>query len=338
MVIVDEASGVLDPVYTTLEGALTQEDNWAILIGNMTKNVGYFYDTHFHVEHSKQWQRLHWDSRKSSNVNPSYCEYMRVKYGEDSNVYRIRVCGDPPLEDEKTLIPLAWSMQCIGNAIEVADEEPLYLGVDVARFGDDASIILPRQGLIVDPWETFRGMNTISLASHVKLAYESLEAEGAGIDEIGIGAGVVDWLHKHNFRDIFGVNVALAASDLAKYDRLRDELWLRVREKCMKGLYSFPTKLTVDGIPMGQELAEELAAPRYDFNAHGGYKVESKKDMKKRGVASPNIADALCLTEYFESVAFKIFSPEAKAQRLRQTRRRHYDSQGVANSDAWMVR
>lgn len=333
MVICDEASGIVDPVYTTLEGALTQEDNWAVLIGNMTQNSGYFYDTHFHHEHSKAWQKLHWDSRKSSNVKQSYCDYMAAKYGVDSNVYRIRVLGEPPLEGENTLIPLAWALRCLENEVAVADDEPLYLGVDVARYGDDASIILPRQGLVINPWDEFHGLNTIDLGGHVLRNYDALEASGLAIDEIGVGAGVCDWIQKHGRVRCFGVNVSNSSSDNAKYDRLRDELWWRVREKCMKGLYSFPSKINVDGISMGQELANELASVRYSYNINGGVKVESKKDMKKRGVASPNIADGLCLTEYFHDVAHRIWKPGHSQKKLRRQR----TSLDGLGPHSWMV-
>jgi hypothetical protein len=332
MVICDEASGINDPVYTTLEGALTQEDNWSILIGNMTKNAGYFYESHFHHEHSKDWQRLHWNSEDSSNVKQSYCQYMATKYGKKSNVYRIRVLGEAPLDSENTLIPLAWAQQCIGNDIAVAEDEPLYLGVDVARYGEDKSIILPRHGLVVNPWKEFHGMNTIDLGGHILERYDMLDAEGLAIDEIGVGAGVTDWIHKHGHPRCFGVNVSAASSDITKYDRLRDELWVNVRDKCMKGIYSFPDELNIDGIALGQELANELAAPHYDFNANGGIKVESKKDMKKRGVASPNIADALCLTEYFHTMASRVWP---KSSRVKKSRRRR-DAANLGR-DAWMV-
>jgi phage terminase large subunit len=316
LIVVDEASGVPDPVYTTLEGALTQEDNYVVLIGNMTKNQGYFYDTHFHPELSKRWWKLHWDSRKSSNVQPGYVEYMKVKYGENSNVFRIRVTGDPPLEDSTVLIPLAWAEQCIGNDIEVPEDEPLYLGVDVARYGDDYSIILPRRGNEILPWEKYQSINTITLGGFISQTYQEMYAEGLAIDEIGVGAGVTDWLSKRNIPGLFGVNVSSESWDITKADRLRDELWLTVREKCLNRQYSFPDTIPKgDYVSLGQELANELSSPTYDFNRHGGIVVESKKHMKSRGIASPNIADALCLSEYFNATAHHVWPKDKKNRR-----------------------
>lgn len=320
LIIVDEASGVEDPVFIPIEGALTQEDNLVILIGNPTKNKGYFHDTQFHVEISKQWCKLHWDSRDSENVKPDYPVYMASKYGVDSNVFRIRVAGEPPLEDERTLIPLHWAEQCIGKEIEVDEEEPIYLGCDIARFGEDKSIILPRHGLRVMPWIQFQGMNVITLAGHIMQTYNEVNAEGCGIDVIGVGAGVADYLRKQRMPGLFDVNVSWASSDPTKYALLRDELWWRMRENCQYGYYSFPdVKLPGETLSLGQELANELASPFYDFNKNGAAKVESKKDMKKRGIASPNIADALGITEFFYSYSTKIFKKKVNTDKSKVT-------------------
>jgi phage terminase large subunit len=311
LIICDEASGIPDPTFIPLEGAMTQADNKVLLIGNMTKNSGYFYDSHFHAGVKKHWKKFHFDSRESSNVDPSMPKYFESKYGLDSNIYRIRVEGNPPLQDEDTLIPLWSAQQCIGQEFEVAEDEPLYLGVDVARYGDDASIILPRQGLRIDPWETFRKLNTIDLGGFVLQTYQELNASGVGIDVIGVGAGVTDWLEKRNLKNLHQINVTMSSSDISKYHKLRDELWCKVRDNCLLGKYSFPdVKVVGDTESLGEQLASELATPRYKFNAHGGYVIESKKDMKARGIASPNIADALCITEYFSNDSTRVFAKE----------------------------
>ena len=340
LIVCDEASGIPDPVYVPLEGALTQEDNKVLLIGNMTKNKGYFYDTHFDPKIGKSWNKLHWDSRNSSNVTKEMVDYFANKYGIDSNVFRIRVAGEPPLEDERTLISLAWAMQCVGNEVGIDALDPLYLGVDVARYGDDDSVILPRRGLKVYDWDTFNGMNTISLGGHVNMNYQELEASGMAIDEIGVGAGVTDWLQKNGHqRTCFGVNVACQSTDPKKWHRLRDELWWRVSEKCQKGLYSFPDTVVKRAggveVVLGEELAEELSSPYYDFDEKGAIVVESKRDMKKRGVKSPNIADALCLTEYFESIAINLWGSD-KAKKVNDAARRGSGVSTTTTSNSWM--
>ncbi|RPI52828.1 MAG: hypothetical protein EHM49_05025, partial [Deltaproteobacteria bacterium] len=208
LIICDEASGIADPVFIPLEGALTQEDNKVMLLGNPTKNHGYFYDTHFHRDISKKWHHLHWDSRESPIVTKEMVDYFETKYGIDSNVFAIRIVGNPPTDDQNALISLAWARQCLGNESEVAEDEPLYLGVDVARYGEDTSVILPRRGLKIYPWDTHRNLNTIDLGGHINQVYGEMEARGISIDEIGVGAGVTDWLMKHGNLRTFGINVS----------------------------------------------------------------------------------------------------------------------------------
>jgi hypothetical protein len=248
--------------------------------------------------------------------------------------------GQPPLEDARTLIPLWWAEQCIGKEVEVGEEEPLYLGVDVARFGEDASVILPRHGMKILPWLKFYGMNTITLGGHVMQTYDDVNAEGCAVDVIGVGAGTADWLRKQRMPGLFDVNVSWASSDSTKYALLRDELWWRVREKCMYGYYSFPEdKLPGEALTLGQELANELSSPYYEFNRNGGVKVEGKKEMKKRGIMSPNIADALCITEYFYNVSTKLFRKKHVEDDSRRYSNAYpaFHRTKVPGSDNWMT-
>jgi len=323
-IIVDESSGVPDPMFVPLEGALTQPDNRVLLIGNMTKNTGYFFNTHFHPVMSQKWKQLHWDSRDSEIVTEDMINYFRDNYGEDSNIFRIRVTGDPPIDDEMTFIPLSWAIQCIGNTVEVDPDWPLYLTADIARYGDDDSVILPRRGMKISPWETFRGMHTINLSYHIVRSFAEMEASGAGIDEIGIGGGVVDWL-QHDPRGLgdkaVGINVAEASSNPKKWYRLRDELWDKTRYNCMKCLYEFPDqtiRLAGRDMNLGHILADELASVRYNLDKNV-LKIEAKKDMKARGVKSPNIADALVMSEYFNNVAYAMWGE--RARKREETRR-----------------
>ncbi|MCK5015640.1 MAG: hypothetical protein KAS32_01095 [Candidatus Peribacteraceae bacterium] len=336
LIIVDEASGVVDPVYIPLEGALTQEDNKVVLIGNMTKNKGYFYDSHFHNAISKRWCKLHWDSRDSTNVGADYPEYMLEKYGEDSNVFRIRVAGDPPTDDEKTFIPLSWAQQCIGVEYEDDPDAPLYLSIDVARYGEDKSIVLPRRGLIIKPWEEHQKMSTAELGGHVLADFREMKADGIAIDEIGVGAGTIDWLMKvpEAKRFVYGVNVANSSSDKKRYARLRDELWYRVREKCQQGMYSFPCEGKAQRA-MSEELCNELSSLHYEFNNNGAYVLEGKKQAKMRGVISPNIGDALAISEYFYDSAMSLFLTKAKVK-AKKRKIEELDKQ-EQNEHSWMV-
>ena len=120
-----------------------------------------------------------------------------------------------------------------------------------------------------------------------------------------------------------------------RWDRLRDELWWLMRENCQKGLYSFPSKTKVER-DMSNELCNELSSLLYDFSNSGAYKLEAKKQAKLRGVASPNIADALAISEYFYSVAHLLFNRKLK-QRNRKKRPWEKDSKHDRGSQSWMA-
>lgn len=341
LILVDEASGVADPVFVPLEGAMTQEDNRVILIGNPTKNTGYFHNTQFHPVLSRKWTKLHWDSRDSEIVTQDMVDYFRDNYGEDSNIFRIRVMGEPPIDDESTFIPLSWALQCVGNNVEVDPDWPLHLSVDVARYGDDDSIILPRRGMKIGAWERFHGVHTLQLSHHILRTYKDMEANGVAVDAIGVGGGVVDWLQNDprglGYDKVFEFVASEASSDPKKYYRLRDELWNRVRTNCMKQKYSFPDqsiKLFGKDMNLGHMLADELASVKYNLD-NSVIKVESKKDMKARGVKSPNIADALCISEYFsKDIAFGLWSPRQKTKKKRIIQ--PGVTQSLVNSQNWM--
>lgn len=342
LIIADEASGIPDPVFIPIEGAMTQDDNKVLLIGNPTKNTGYLHDTQFDPNLSKLWTRLHWDSRESENVSAEMIDYFRIKYGEGTNVWRIRVEGNPPLDDDNTFIPLSWALQCVGNPVEVDEDWPVYLGVDVARYGNDDSVILPRQGMKIFPWTSYNGINTIELAQHILIPFTDYEASGVGIDEIGVGGGVIDWHHTDprglGRRVVHPINTAWASSKPTKYYRLRDELWALMRENCMHGRYSFPDQqVKIKGVDLnlGHEIASELASLTYGFKG-SAYKVESKEDAIKRGIASPNIADALANTEYFYRIAGRLWNPKKKIDLNRRTRKAYPKAGQSGGKHAWM--
>jgi len=342
MIVCDEASGINDPVYIPLEGALTQEDNRVLLIGNPTKNTGYFHDTQFSPEISKAWKRFHWDSRKSSNVSKEMIQYFTDKYGEDSNVFRIRVAGEPPTDDSSSFIPLSWALNCVGNEIEIDESWPLTLSADIARFGDDVSIVLPRRGNKIYPWDEYAQFNTIELANRILGTFNDLDAYVVGVDSIGVGGGTLDWLQNDprgvGPRKAVGVNVTEAASD-KKYHRLRDMLWGLVRENCMKTKYSFPdvtVKRRGIDLNLGNELADELASVKYFIDNHGAIQIESKRDMKARGVKSPNVADSLCISEYISPMTMSLWGRSAKAKE-RPFDRSRPRQQNLFHQDSWMV-
>jgi len=339
--VVDESSGVPDPVYVPLEGALTQENNRILLIGNMTKSQGYFYDTHFHKEISKSWKKLHWNSEESTNVKDSYPIYMRNKYGAESSIYRIRVLGEPPLVDDESFIPLAWAQTCIGNIISIPEEDNLYLGVDVGSGGGegtDPSVVLPRIGNKILPWYMSHSVNTVDLVSLITQTTLDLEAVGTAIDNVGIGVGPYQTLQRRHLPGLMGVDVRESASDPKEYHRLRDEMWGQMKEKCRLRQYSFPKeKLPGQQESYGDIIANELATPRMGFHDKtGAIKIESKTQMKSRGIASPNVADALGVSEVMYSISHRVWGKK-KNKHSHRHRYKHPHLYNTGNLHSWMV-
>jgi phage terminase large subunit len=164
-------------------------------------------------------------------------------------------------------------------------------GLDVARFGEDSSALAKRKGnRLLEPVAEWRNLDIMQVAGRVlnewKLTEEALRPSAIFVDVIGLGAGVVDRLKEMEL-PVVGINVGESAASDEKFQRLRDELWWKGREW-------FGAKDCV--IADDEALIAELTGPTYDYSSNGKIVVESKRDMKKRGIKSPNRADAFLLT------------------------------------------
>jgi hypothetical protein len=176
-------------------------------------------------------------------------------------------------------------MRATDREIDVDPEEPIILGIDVGRQGDQ-SVICVRQGAKVLEFRRKSEPDTTKTAQWILEAIADWEPEYTYIDVIGLGWGVFDMV-KQRYRGIRGIDVSTASSRPEKFDRLRDEVYSRVRSVFETGLIS---------IPLDDDLINELTCIKYEITTAGKTKIEGKKDMKRRGLASPNMADALALT------------------------------------------
>jgi hypothetical protein len=216
---------------------------------------------------------------------------MASRYGETSNSFRTRVLGEFPQADEDTLIPLHLLEAAIVRDVEESNIAPVVWGVDCARYGSDKSALAKRRGsVLLEPIKTWRDKSTMELAGIIHNEYEAANHDERPVeilvDSIGIGSGTTDRLIELNL-PARGINVAESPSMAQKYMRLRDELWYRSREW-------FEAKDC--RIPDDGAFVAEMAAPRFQFTSAGKIKVESKDELRKRGIASPDMADAFCLT------------------------------------------
>jgi phage terminase large subunit len=323
VMIADEASGVPDPVFKPLEGGLGGVCNLILLIFNPTRSHGYAMESQ--SKYRKHWVCHHWDCEELAKTHPVFAPHMtqdhaRIaeKYGKDSNFYRIRVKGLPPLAAPDVLIPWDWVMDATLREAEVDPLEPLTIGVDVGGKGDDSTVIIPGRGNVIIPYSTTIPIFAINDIDPTQVAWkvegciaDLLETEegqyAIAVDGIGVGAGVASHLRRvAQLRNIYDVNVAEMAAEHDRFHRLRDEIWWMAREAFSDRLIS---------IPNDDELIGELTDIHYDDES-GKIKVEGKKDLKKRGVKSPNKADAFCLREYARR--FCISRIPRQAQRTRQ--------------------
>ena len=289
--IVDEASGVDEAVFVVAESALTQANARVLLIGNPTRSEGYFYDTHRKPGICEGWTRFHFSSLDSPLVDKSFVKRM-AKYGETSLRYKVRVLGEFPDVSSDVLIPYHHIERATREIIPSQDKRSgmRIAGFDTARFGDDRSALVIRQGPHITSIHVWSGYDTVQSSKRI-LALSGL-FDVICVDEIGVGGGVVDILRDGGRVRVVPVNVSSSSSD-PQFARLRDQLWFA----CSEWFANEDHRAAICEHPRRDDLIEELSSIKFGYyQGTDRLKVESKDDMKERLGYSPDIADALCMT------------------------------------------
>lgn len=287
--MIEEASGIDDIIFETASGALSSEHSWVFMFANPTRTSGYFHRA-FHQARAG-WRLYHVPCTSSSRVSDNYARDVALEHGEDSNVFRVRVMGEFPQTEDDAVIPLGWIEAAIDRDI-AQNEAGIVWGLDVARFGDDSTALAKRWGnTLLEPVREWRKQDLMQTAGLIAREYRETPIErrptSINVDVIGMGGGVVDRLRELGL-PVRGINVGESPGiDRDRYMRLRDELWFEARKW-------FETRAV--RMPADDKLAAELVGPKYKVESSGKLKVESKDEMKKRGLKSPNKADAFCLT------------------------------------------
>ena len=292
--LVDEASGVPEQVFEAGYGSMTAENAITVLLGNPTRTSGFFYDTHHKM--ADQWWRRKVSCMDSPRVSEKYIEEMKQRYSPESTEFRIRVLGEFPESDDNTVIPLHLVEGAMERDVPVDEDAPLIVGVDVARFGDNYSVLCKRRGRVVTGFRKWKGLDLMQLTGAIMAEFEAAggrdRPEEILVDLVGVGGGLVDRLNELGL-PVRGVNSSEAPSMGATYLNLRAELWWKMKE----WLESRETSL-----PDEADLVSELVSPRYEFTSTGRMKLEGKDQMRRRGLASPDMADALAMTFAHDAV------------------------------------
>ncbi len=290
--IFDEANAVADVIWETTEGALTTPGALWLVFGNYTKNTGRFNDC-FAGRTRERWLRFQIDSRTAKKANLAQINQWIEDYGEDSDFVRIRVRGVAPRAGSDQFI----SQDLIDTRYKAVEYEtaPKILSLDVARYGDNQSVAGLRQGRKFTLPGKWRGLAIDQLVDRFCALIDEIEPDAIVVDGDGIGGAAVDMLRRRNYDRKRGKDIltefhgASPAMDGKTYYNRRAEVWGLGRDALKDG----------QELPDDNELKADLVAPEYAFGTRSGFEViqlESKDDMRSRGIASPDCGDAYAMT------------------------------------------
>lgn len=312
LIVVDEASGVADPIMEAILGTLTGEDNKLLMCGNPNRLEGVFYDSH---NSDRDKFRVHkvssMDSKRTSKDN---IEMLLKKYGQDSDVARVRIFGEFPKGALDSLISMEtveYACNCKISESEVTSSNVLHIGCDVARYGDDKTVITPRIDKKVFPFTKYSKKSTMETAGNVILTckeymqkYPKLKRCIIKIDDTGVGGGVTDRLKEVVSEEklpfvVVPVNNGSSATD-DYYANLGSQIWGELRDILEENFSNMMQgeKEPIIELPYDDEMIKQLSNRRKKITSKGKIQLESKDDMKSRGVGSPDIADSITLALY----------------------------------------
>lgn len=285
LVIFDEASGIPDSIWSVAAGFFTENilDRYWFAFSNGRRNTGYFYEA---VDGSKRdfWESEKIDARTVEGTDKGIYQQIIEEYGEDSDEARVEVYGDFPKSGEDQFIGPHVVDDAMKRKPYKDPTAPIVIGVDPARGGMDSTVIVVRQGRDLLALKRFKGDDTMTTVGHVIEAIEEYKPALTVIDEGGLGYGILDRLTEQKYK-VRGVNFGWKAKNPTMWGNKRAEMWGAMRDW-----------LKTASVPQDRLLKADLIGPMKKPNSAGTLFLEGKKEMKARGLASPDAADALAVT------------------------------------------
>jgi hypothetical protein len=302
-VVLDEADGIPKSLFDAVDSLATNANARVIAIANPDNPSSHFSTV---CKPGSGWQVLQvsaFDTPAFTGeevpadllpllVSPEWVEERKKRWGVTSPIYQSKVLGEFPDISDDSLIHPKW--------IEAAQQRKLErnwkprLGVDIARYGEDETVMYRREGAWLRLHRAHSKTDTMVTTGHIVKARDEINTETPiqayveiVVDDVGVGAGVLDRLLELGV-DVVGFNGGEAPFDKERFINRRAELYWMLREMFEAG--------EIDIDPDDDQLAAQLDSIRWTLDSRGRIKIESKDDMKKRGMPSPDRADALMMT------------------------------------------
>jgi len=294
MLIFDEASGIPDSIWAVAKGYFTEKipDRYWFAFSNPRRNTGYFHEC-FNNK-SEFWNTHTIDARDVEDTDKRIYEEIMQEYGEDSDEARVEVYGLPPDIGEDQFMSAFDIEEACKRKVELDKTAPLIVGVDPSGGkGRDSTAIVFRQGRQITKILRYKE-GTMSIVGRVIDIIREYNPAMVNIDEGGLGVGIIDRLHEQRYKVVRAVNSSWKSKKPAQLANKRAEIWTAGK-----------TWLKTGSIPNDKVLKRDLLAPKKKFNSKGAVLVESKEEMRSKGIASPDSADAFTLTFAFDVAHLK---------------------------------
>lgn len=306
MLLMDEAAGIPSPIWDVSEGFFTEPvlHRYWLVFSNPRRNSGAFFEC-FHKARN-YWNRKQIDSRDVEGTDKSALRSIVERYGEDSDQARVEVMGVFPRSGEKQFISRELCDEARDRTVVKDEYAGLVMGVDVARYGDDSSVAFFRRGrdAVSIPPIVIKNIDNMQLSYELASAIDRYKPDAVCIDA-GNGTGVIDRLREMGYK-IHEVWFGHKSPD-EEWANYRTFLWAEMRNWLKGGC-----------VPPFQDLYDDLIAPTFKFQGSSDkIRLETKEEMKLRGLSSPDMGDALACT-----FATKVARHDASVSRKRQTARK----------------